>query len=472
METPFNKRKHDNKMNFTSSTPIRTRKDNYSGFPRGFNSQGSSTAQNNNAMEISFTPTKKSKQIMDDDENCFSNAAFDLQVADRKVNPFEVVRPCIASEKVGLFNPALDIGMEETEIPKNTPVMNKTFEIPRDENEVDVFKGIDNPALELNNSNGPLSTMTAPLVMALPFQPTVNHRIDFSNIPSYVISQMLHTTHNEPDENEKQFQLICQQKNETQLKEDPLYVIQEEDGDLDIGQKLDEFQLELENSINEAKIKNSEKQEEAEKLAENYMPSTKNEQCEMNNELNDVENEENENDENQQPNKDDDDVQFEEVDSFEDYGNFRRAYRTRGDNSIPKSAKKPALMSLNKNNFGSVMRRSVRKLITRKSTMPKKEAHETKENHAGLFQTIRQSLRRRRPNPKVMTIVSPNRTILERPVFREASKIEPQNPPKKSPHDHFYSCGKTREINVENVMKFEVKMKKTFKENVEIFENL
>lgn len=469
METPFNKRKHDNKMNFTSSTPIRTRKDNYSGFPRGFNSQGS-LAQNNNAMEISFTPSKKSKQVMDDDENCFSNAAFDLQVADRKVNPFEVVRPCIATEKVGLFNPALDIGIEESEeIPKNPPVMNKTFEIPRDENEVNIFKGIDNPGLELNNSAGPLSTMTAPLVMALPFQPTVNHRIDFSNIPSYVISQMLHTTHNEPDENEKQFQIICQQKNETQLKEDPLYVIQEEDGDLDIGQKLDEFQLELENSINEAKIKKTEKNEEAEKLAENYMPSTKNEQCEMNNELNNVEENE-ENDENQHPNKDDDDVQFEEVDSFEDYGNFRRAYRTR-DNSMPKSAKKPAIMNLNKNNFGSVMRRSVRKLINRKSTIPKKETtHDAKENHAGLFQTIRQSLRKRRTNPKLMTIVSPNRTILERPVFREVSKIEPQNLPKK-PHDHFYSCGK-REITVENVMKFEVKMKKTFKENVEIFENL
>lgn len=457
MEVPFNKIRIENKMNFTSSTPIRMRKDNCSVFPKGLNSNG--LAQHNNAMEISFTPSKKSKQIIDD-ENCFSNEAFDLQVADRKVNPFEVVRPSVVSQKVGVLNPALDIGMEETEIPKDTPVLNKTFEIQRDQSG-DVFKGIDNFGLELNNPAGPMSTITTPLVMALPFQPTVNHRIDFTNIPSYVISQMLHTTHNEPEENEKRFQLICQQKNENQLKDDPLYVIQEEDGDLDIGQKLDEFQLELENSINEAKIKKSEgiEVEKKEKPNENYMCS-QNLQCELNNEIDDDE-------ENQHP-KDDDDVQFEEVDSFEDYGNFRRAYRTKENN--PKSEKKPNVMNLNKNNLGSIMRRSMRKLITRKSVRStvKNEAHDAKENQ-GLFQTIRQSLRKRRTNPKVMTIVSPNRTILERPVFKEVSRIEPQIIPKS--HDHFYSCGK-REVTVETITKIDIKVRKTFKENVEIFENL
>lgn len=444
-------------INFTS-TPIRKRKESLPDFLRelkGNSAEEFSEFTNGSLtdMDIMRPPTKRMKKFHIDDETftvnnnattcCYSNPALDLQAQDRTVNPFEVMRTDLSTTAAastsqhGLTNPALEIDAEQenekTEGRKFNPHVN-LFEVFRKDKEPS--KGIDNFALEIN------SPEHKPLLLALPFQPTVNHRIDFSNMPNLLPLQQLQHNDN--------CQLPAVNIGEDAAAE-PLSVIKEEESEVDIGRELDNYQLELENSMNERKVKSNEIEQ---------IKSTQQLDCIDLKET--QKNVDNNNDD-----EDDNDVQFEEVDSFEDYGNFKRAYRKENqvDEAAAAAGKKSSTEG--KRRFTTIMRNSVRKLIKSKSSRQTqtKESHETKENnhHLGLMQTIRQSLRRRTHHRTPTTISSPNQTICEsRKVFKEIKTIVSQQT--------IVASGNVDAPKI--VTKVSVKTKKTFQENVEIFDNL
>lgn len=447
-------------INFTS-TPIRKRKESLPDFLKEL--KGNSAEEFSEFTNGSLTdldnmrpPTKRMKKfhIEENSSNaatcCYSNPALDLQAQDRTVNPFEVMRTDLSTSH-GLTNPALEFDVEQenekTEGRKFNPHVN-LFEVFRKDKEPS--KGIDNYALEIN------SPEHKPLVLALPFQPTVNHRIDFSNMPNLLPFQYQHEV------NEK-CQLPVDNIPEDAAAEH-LSMIKEEESEVDIGRELDNYQLELENSMNEAKIKkmNGEVPEQQEKQSSeiekkdssSYQVALDETEC---NDLKECR---------------DDDVQFEEVDSFEDYGNFKRAYRKENVNQVDDAAATKAPSE--KKRFTTIMRNSVRKLIKSKSSRQTqtKESHETKENnhHLGLIQTIRQSLRRKnRIQRTPMAVTSPNQTICEnRKVYKEIKTIVSQQTIVAE------ISASVNQLNEEKTVtkKLSVKTKKTFQENVEIFDNL
>lgn len=101
-----------------------------------------------------------------------------------------------------------------------------------------LFTGINNPGLDVPQ---------APLAIGVPFTPTLGCRIDFKNIPledltpSSMLSRHLVFS-------------PVQKLNETTPKRTNLSIISEEA--VDISKELDCYQLELENSMNEAKATN------------------------------------------------------------------------------------------------------------------------------------------------------------------------------------------------------------------------
>lgn len=465
LETPNKKRKRDNFSRFVSSTPIKlANKENFQ-FSDSLCMEHKSIAdivaernaanklQKANEFEVIRKPPKKKKKNSED--SCFVNPCLDLQSSEVPINPFEVVRSdnteAIMLAK-GVSNPALEVPAESIAAKVST----NPFEVIREsEPPLMTAKGIDNSALQLN----PPTHM--PLMMPLPFTPTVNHRIDFSNMPENLTPSALLAT-----------KLVLENNNVTgtpkrasaTITRKSLSVISEVSEEIDIGEELDNYQLQLENSINEAKMQNrkyvfdapkaiaeepeaeeaavqeaaqeaeTEQETETQKTDENFVndatytkeilkiieESTKEVQSQASM-LSGLKESNVDGDDFLEDNNED--VQFEEVDSFDDdfgkLGQFKRAYRTEAPATFKKLSIKTSTdtAETKKSNFGGSIRRSIRKLISHK-TEKSSESSEN-EKHEGLFQTIRHSLRRKpKPKPEPVNLET---TIVGRTVFRETS---------------------------------------------------
>jgi hypothetical protein len=473
MDTPGKKRKRDTFSKFTSSTPIKLSNKENCLFSDTLCMEVKSIADlvaerqkkalPVNDYEVIRKPPKKKKKFSTD-EHCFANPGLDLKVDSEKViNPFEVIRDDDTEAKLlaqGIANPALDVNYD-TSAPQEPPQINTNpFEVVRDA-EVSKLSGIDNVACEINNQ----PTQHA-LVLPLPFTPTVNHRIDFSKMPDNLTPSTLLSSKLVLENNEAKITVATPTRNATKVVSKSLSIISEEENELDIGEELDNYQLQLENSINEAKMQNR----------KYTLDAIEEEKCERGNAtytkeiLKTIEESAKEIEELKESNVDsifndtNDDVQFEEVDSFEDIqklGQFKRAYRTDATAAVTKA---PGNQEENQHKekksskIGTSIRRSIRKFIHPKSVslsegkLNEDNEKSSDEKHEGIFQTIRQSLRRKH-KPKIMQ-VSLETSIVGRKVFREETSNDE---------------GKTLER--QTLKRNIVKTMKTFMESVEEFDH-
>lgn len=455
MDTPSKKRKRDNVSRFVSSTPIKlANKENclfsdslcmeHKSIAEIVAERNAAKLQNMNQFEVIRKPPKKKKKSTE--ESCFVNQCLDLTAGEKTINPFEVVRSdnteAIALAQ-GISNAGLDVVVNTEPKVANSKMPTNPFEVIRETELAKNVSGIDNSALEL------VPPPHVPLMLPLSFTPTVNHRIDFSNMPELLTPSALLSS-----------KLVIESDGEGAAEGTPkkctavvksrksLSVISEE-AELDIGEELDNYQLQLENSINEAKMQNRKyvfdapktifEESENDEEQENESPKvdatvvndatytkdvTKITEVSTTKEIqtvtfsglkeSDVDDERFIDDNNE-------DVQFEEVDSFEEdfgkLGQFQRAYRTDAPAAFKRPTPKVSIDSQPKKmNLGGSIRRSIRKLINHKSD--KTDSIEN-EKHEGLFQTIRHSLRRK-TKPKTNP-VSLDNSVIGRSVFRETS---------------------------------------------------
>lgn len=476
MDTPGKKRKRDTFSKFTSSTPIKLSNKENCLFSDTLCMEVKSIADlvaerqkkalPVNEYEVIRKPPKKKKKISPD-EHCFVNPCLDLKVDSEKViNPFEVIRDDDTEAKFlaqGIANPALDVNYD-TQTPQVAPQIAVTnpFEVVRDA-EVSKLSGIDNVACEINKQ----PTQCA-LILPLPFTPTVNHRIDFSKMPDNLTPSTLLSSKLVLENNEAKM-TVATPKRTTTIASKSLSIISEEENELDIGEELDNYQLQLENSINEAKMQNRKytldtiEEEKCERGNATYTKEILKTIEESAKEIENVELKESSvenvfNDTN-------DDVQFEEVDSFEDIqklGQFKRAYRTDAATAVTKvvdNNEEQPNKEKKSSKIGTSIRRSIRKFIHPKSSSSSEgklnednEKSSESEKHHGIFQTIRQSLRRKH-KPKIMQ-VSLETSIVGRQVFREETADE-----------------KRKTLERQSLKRNIVKTMKTFMESVEEFDH-
>ena len=183
------------------------------------------------------------------------NAALDLNAVDKPTNPYEVIRDVVPSTKTleqdnhCFANPGLNINMPER---LNSTQSLNPFEIQREvppqtmDTEVHIVKtgtdGIENAGLDLQN-----------YALMVPFTPSTNYRINFQDVGKEMTPCTLLATKLVIDSDK----VLCSTpKRAAPCRRKSLSVISEEKSELDIGEELDYYQLELENSINEAKLKN------------------------------------------------------------------------------------------------------------------------------------------------------------------------------------------------------------------------
>lgn len=480
MDTPGKKRKRESFQKFVSSTPIKlSNKENFvfSDSCMEVKSIAELVAERKSAViqqlpineyEVIRKPPKKKKKASE--ECCFVNPGLDLKVDEKVINPFEVVRDDDTEAKslaLGVSNPALDINNEPLSKPIDA-ISTNPFEVMRENADISkVPTGIDNSGMELINPAPRIA-----LVLPLPFTPTVNHRIDFSSMPENLTPSALLSSKLVLENNEAKITVATPKRSTAEKARRSLSIISEEE--IDIGEELDNYQLQLENSINEAKMQNRQYEFSHENPTEAKDETTKQETTIINNAtytkevLKNAEestkeifqsaqsltglkesnvDEIDENDYN-------DDVQFEEVDSFEDVGKlgqFRRAYRTDTQaNNFKKPSQPDELPKKPSSKIGGSIRRSIRKFIHPKAS---EKSNDDEKSSEGFIQTIRQSLRRKhKPKPSTETILET--TIIGRQVFRETSNIDDKRTLEK----------RTLKRNV-------IKTVKTFMESVEEFDH-
>lgn len=456
MDTPNKKRKRDNASRFVSSTPIKlANKENFQfsdslcmehkSIAEIVAERNASKLQKINQFEVARKPPKKKKKSAE--ESCFINPCLDLTVNEKTINPFEVVRidntEAIALAQ-GFSNAGLDVAVNSEPQSTTAKVSTNPFEVIREVDLPQNVSGIDNSALEL------VPPPHHPMILSLPFTPTVNHRIDFSNMPDKLTPSVLFSS-KLVIESDDEGRANGTPKKAPALKPCKSLSIISEEAEIDIGEELDNYQLQLENSINEAKMQNRKYIfdapktifEESESDEEQEMESAKSNATVVNDETytkevtknsevstkeiqtagtvtftglkeSDVDDERFNDDNNE-------DVQFEEVDSFEEdfgkLGQFQRAYRTDASAVFKRPTAKVSEDSQpRKMNLGGSIRRSIRKLISHKTD--KTDSAEN-EKHEGIFQAIRHSLRRKQ-KPKTNPVNLDN-SVIDRTVFRETS---------------------------------------------------
>ncbi|KAM7347964.1 partner of numb [Cochliomyia hominivorax] len=193
-----------------------------------------------NPYEVLRKPPKKKKRHTEETA-CFENPALNLELPEKQFNPYEVKRDITPHKNSNCFsNPALNLKIQDASAIRNP------FEVQR---ETLAEKNVTEPALlnpfEIPIENEKQAVVTTPkpckLKLGLPFVPTVGCRIDFKDIsmsqltPSKLLAEKL------------VFSPVVKPKVS-------LGSIGEETT-MDIGKELDRYQLELENSINEAKLR-------------------------------------------------------------------------------------------------------------------------------------------------------------------------------------------------------------------------
>ncbi|XP_052868210.1 uncharacterized protein LOC128274144 [Anopheles cruzii] len=308
-ETPGKKRKRnaetnpflnfaDQTFSISSSTPIRNRQIDGSAFEnpsfRGCNKENynifsdscmevksiadlaASSAVNRpasvsvgteaNPFEVIRKPPKKKKKHHDGaglEESCFENPCLNLAAADKKpLNPFEVLRDgeeCKRKEAEDMSRCFVNSALSIRDRPETGERLNP-FEIVRARQAeaketagppAQELAGIENPALELPT-----------YAIAVPFTPSLKHRINFHELPpgaltpcqllaNMVVCSPIPSRQSATDVPEER-DTPRRNATVTLAKRRSLSVINEES---DIGEKLDCYQLELENSMNEARVR-------------------------------------------------------------------------------------------------------------------------------------------------------------------------------------------------------------------------
>ncbi|XP_055709095.1 uncharacterized protein LOC129805299 [Phlebotomus papatasi] len=360
-----------------------------------------------NPYEVVRKPPKKKKK--DEPLACFDNEALNLNTPEKQFNPFEVKRSeCeMPVQAVSYVNLGLNLKAPESASVKNP------FEIVRsgdEESPRDPQEGIENPAMDL----------PCPLAIAVPFTPSVNRRIAFhdaktppnSMTPSEMLSKTLRFTPETTNATPRR----SLRKNLSTISEEAL----------NIDDELDCYQLELENSINEAKSVNR-------KYFSDLRKGVVKKEAVKVHHLSTEPDVVYEGDENSEENP-----STEDDFAFRNPQPFQRAYRRPGQLVSTKGSTKEST------DTKSSIRRSIRKLASI-AKIPKKSTDENQENPSEenpvkservtgnkLMASIRQSLRRKRKIPQEQQIIQQeilNSTIIEndnRRVFREIQ--EPANP--------------------------------------------
>ncbi|XP_062535593.1 uncharacterized protein LOC134204816, partial [Armigeres subalbatus] len=398
------------------------------------------------------------RKLSEIEDSCFVNPGLNLDAIDKPtVNPFEVVRQDDKSGRQDnescFVNGALNIKGKDTGEAVNPFEISRPTEkgaaCAEETKEAGECKGIENPALELQT-----------YALAVPFTPSINHRINFQELPADALTpcQMLaknlvFTPEPNPDS------LITPKKTVTISNRKSLSVISEEP--LDIGEELDCYQLELENSINEAKAL---KQKSVRGSGTGTRTKSRRSLIDIKHisnlsmKLKQLEESEGEDEDGKQSETNSDnqgivveptikepttpptpqpqmitftvtkevsvkeeiridvsnpDVQFEEVDDFEDeeqdvdlFANpapFQRAYRKKEDPIPEDKFKQPTLPEASKTNkMKDAIRKSFRKLIHPKQHQEPQvqitdldEKPKSEEPHHGFMSSIRHSLRRK-----------------------------------------------------------------------------
>uniref|UniRef100_A0A0K8W6C3 Uncharacterized protein n=1 Tax=Bactrocera latifrons TaxID=174628 RepID=A0A0K8W6C3_BACLA len=194
-------------------------------------------ALSQNPYEVQRKPPKKKKRESEIVEACFENPALNLELPEKQFNPYEVLRDVSAKQtnvaQANCFvNTALNLRTQDVTATRNP------FEIQRCQSVATTTSSVrvENTGMEVGQ------VVPTDLKISLPFKPTLGCRIDFTNIPieDLTASKML----------------------ADKLVFSPVLMLPKrsldstsEDSSMDIGKELDRYQLELENSINEAKMR-------------------------------------------------------------------------------------------------------------------------------------------------------------------------------------------------------------------------
>ncbi|XP_055640316.1 uncharacterized protein LOC129777822 [Toxorhynchites rutilus septentrionalis] len=527
VETPGKKRRRNAETNpfypfsdqtfcIPSSTPIHNKQVDGSAFENASFRYNSSNKENYNIFSDSFMevksiadlasaagdnpfevvrkpPAKKKKKDADFEESCFVNPGLNLNSVDKpSVNPFEVVRNEETAKRENescFINGALNIKSKDNvanpfEIVRPVAAKAEDGGAVEEKSTSEGLKGIENPGLEIPT-----------FALAVPFTPSINRRINFQDLPPNALTPCQMLAKNlvfSPDPSQGS-NLITPKRDATTTRRQSLSVISEEP--LDIGEELDCYQLELENSINEAKVRKQKtvgagstgKRKVRRSLIDNKHISNLSMKLKQ---LEDSDNEEEAKSgepklktdslveaeviEEASPttqitftvvketttvskeeiriNVTNPDVQFEEVDDFEDeeqdvdlFANpapFQRAYRKKEDPKPTDGFKEPEVPEID-NIAGKsykvkdVIRRSIRKLIHAKSqeqitTDLDDERPKTEESH-GFISTIRHSLRRK--NHKIISTKQKEEqereAVLETSIIVEAPRVVFKQPSNK-----------------------------------------
>ncbi|XP_039962587.1 uncharacterized protein LOC120776125 isoform X1 [Bactrocera tryoni] len=190
-----------------------------------------------NPYEVQRKPPKKKKRESEIVEACFENPALNLELPEKQFNPYEVLRDVPAqltnvAEGNCFVNAALNLRTQDVTATRNP------FEIQRCQSVATTTSsdGVENTGMEVGQ------VVPTDLKISLPFKPTVGCRIDFTNIPIEELTPS---------------KLLADK-----LVFSPVLMLPKrsldsasEDSSMDIGKELDRYQLELENSINEAKMR-------------------------------------------------------------------------------------------------------------------------------------------------------------------------------------------------------------------------
>lgn len=475
IETPNKKRKRNENhpftsrnINITSSTPIQS-KEEYNkkvafenpSFNLNSNKENnfmftdscmevksiSDLQRAENIYEVVRKPPKKKKKN-DFEDSCFVNPALNLNAQEHSINPFEVKR-CPddtiitkSPEKLKCFiNSALDMKLLDSE----KEVLNP-FEVKRSDS---INRGV-NPIADIGGVTNDAFKELPTYTLAVPFTPSINRRINFADVDlkeltpcKMLATQLVFTPENSSKATANKLSV---------LKNKSLSVISEEA--LDIGEELDCYQLELENSINEAKVKRNGNRKNITNLSLKF--STLEEEVEENKEEPEkLLNSQNENAtytvvtteetfrieeeivtktiENLPKNKSTDGVEFEEVDDedeeelFKNPAPFQRTYRRSirlQKETDEKSGSDGDFKVPGHKNTGikEVIRRSFRKIIHPNSNGGTESIPNQGKDHHGLLSSIRHSFRRKnKNNADILNTDSLNTTIVDgapRQVFR------------------------------------------------------
>uniref|UniRef100_A0A034VP75 Uncharacterized protein n=1 Tax=Bactrocera dorsalis TaxID=27457 RepID=A0A034VP75_BACDO len=193
-------------------------------------------ALSQNPYEVQRKPPKKKKRESEIVEACFENPALNLELPEKQFNPYEVLRDVPAKQtnvaQANCFvNAALNLRTQDVTATRNP------FEIQRCQSVATTTSvGVENTSVEVGQ------VVPTDLKISLPFKPTLGCRIDFTNIPLEELTPS---------------KLLADK-----LVFSPVLMLPKrsldsasEDSSMDIGKELDRYQLELENSINEAKMR-------------------------------------------------------------------------------------------------------------------------------------------------------------------------------------------------------------------------